>query len=42
MAQDNPHDQMLFGYAILNDDLDNSEWGHISFDELREVKAQGV
>lgn len=32
-----------FGFAILNNDLDNSEWGYVSFDELREVRTrQGV
>ena len=41
-AEYDPDERIFFGYAILNDDLDNAEWGYISFDELREVKAQGV
>ena len=28
----------FFGYAILNGDTDNSEWGYISFAELKEIK----
>ena len=31
----------FFGYAILNNDLDNAEWGYISFSELKEIKIQG-
>ena len=42
VAEYAPEERIFFGYAILNDDLDNSEWGYISFDELRDVKAQGV
>lgn len=28
----------FFGYAILNGDHHNAEWGYISFQELREIK----
>jgi hypothetical protein len=28
-------DNLFFGYAILNGDLINAEWGYISFDELK-------
>ncbi len=36
-------DRLFFGYAILNDDLDNAEWGYVSFDEMREVRTrQGI
>lgn len=34
-------DQIFFGFAILNNDLSNSEWGYVSFQELCEVKAGG-
>ena len=42
MAGYSPEQRIFFGYAILNDDLDNSEWGYIGFDELREVMVRGV
>ncbi len=32
---------LFWGYAILNSDLEMAEWGYISFRELREVKAGG-
>ena len=28
----------FFGYAIINDDMDNAEWGYVSFQELKELK----
>lgn len=34
-------DDVFWGYAILNADLQNAEWGYISFSELREVRVQG-
>lgn len=37
-AEYGPQDRVFFGYAILNNDLINSEWGYVSFDELREIK----
>lgn len=37
--QDN---HLFFGYAILNNDLQNSEWGYISYDELRDISIQGI
>ncbi len=42
MAEYGPPDRIFFGYAILNDDLENAEWGYISFDELRSVNVRGV
>jgi len=35
-------DREFFGYAILNSDLHNSEWGYFSFDELRDLKVKGI
>jgi len=29
----------FFGYAILNGDIEMSEWGYISFDELLGIKV---
>lgn len=31
----------FFGFAILNNDQVNAEWGYISFSELKEIKVQG-
>lgn len=37
IAEYDGHD-IFFGYAILNGDLLNSEWGYISFSELKSIK----
>lgn len=29
--------RLFFGFAILNGDLQNAEWGYVSFDELRNL-----
>ena len=34
-------DDLFFGYAVLNDDLPNSEWGYISFSELKDINIYG-
>jgi hypothetical protein len=34
-------DDLFWGYAILNQDLQNAEWGYISFSELKAVKIKG-
>ena len=34
-------DQIFFGFAILNEDYQNAEWGYISYQELREVNVKG-
>jgi len=36
------NERIFFGYAILNDDLLNSEWGNFSFDELRSINIRGL
>ncbi|CAG1005654.1 hypothetical protein PHYC_03250 [Phycisphaerales bacterium] len=41
MAEYSPKEKLFFGYAILNGDLDNSEWGHVDFDELPSVRVRG-
>ena len=35
-------DDLFFGYAILNEDTENSEWGYISFSELRSININGI
>ena len=32
-------EDLFFGYAILNNDYDNGEWGYISFSELQGLKT---
>ncbi len=34
-------EDIFFGYAILNNDLENGEWGYISFSELKEISVMG-
>ncbi|MCK4818354.1 DUF2958 domain-containing protein, partial [bacterium] len=31
---------LFWGFAILNNDLQNAEWGYISFSELKSIKIQ--
>jgi hypothetical protein len=34
-------EDLFFGYAILNNDVEMAEWGYISFRELKEIKIKG-
>ena len=34
-------DRLFFGYAILNADFQNAEWGHFSLDELAAISIRG-
>jgi len=34
-------EDLFWGFAILNNDLQNAEWGYSSFGELKEIKIQG-
>ena len=34
-------DDILWGFAILNGDYQNAEWGYISLEELKAVKVGG-
>jgi hypothetical protein len=34
-------EDIFWGFAILNDDLQNAEWGYISLSELKSVKVGG-
>lgn len=42
VAEYDPNDRLLFGYAVLNQDYQNSEWGYFSLDELKDVRVQGI
>lgn len=33
---------ILFGYAILNNDFQIAEWGYISFSELKSINIRGI
>lgn len=41
-AEYDPNDRLLFGYAVLNQDYQNSEWGYFSLDELKDIRVQGI
>ena len=34
-----PEEQVFFGFAILNNDLQNAEWGYFSLGELSSLKV---
>ena len=33
---------LFYGYAILNGDTQNAEWGYISFSELKAINISGI
>ena len=35
-------EDLFFGFAILNGDLINAEWGYVSFSELKTIKVAGA
>lgn len=35
-------ENLFFGFAILNGDHQCSEWGYISFSELKEINIHGI
>ena len=37
-----PEDNLMFGYGILNGDLQNSEWGYFSLEELANSKYLNI
>ena len=39
VAEYDPDERIFFGFAILNGDLQNAEWGYISFDELLGIRV---
>ena len=42
MAEYDPNDRLFFGYAILNADHQNAEWGYTSLDELADINVRGI
>ncbi|MCA9302644.1 MAG: hypothetical protein KC996_00830 [Phycisphaerales bacterium] len=41
-AEYDPDDRLYFGYAVLNRDHINSEWGYFSHDELTSLSHDGI
>ena len=39
IAEYDPTERIFFGFAILNDDLLNAEWGYIALEELADVRV---
>ena len=37
-----PREKLFWGFAILNGDYLNAEWGYISFGEMREILVNGI
>lgn len=35
-------EDVFFGYAVLNNDLDCAEWGYFSYDELKSLNVVGL
>jgi len=42
VAEYDPHQRLFYGYTILNNDLQNAEWGYISYDELRAIRIRNA
>ena len=36
IAECDPDERLFFGFATLNGDLQNAEWGYVSLDELQQ------
>ncbi len=41
-AEFDKKDRLFFGYAILNSDYQNAEWGYFSLDELKDIVVSGI
>ncbi len=41
IAEYDPKDQIMYGFAILNGDYQNAEWGYMSYQKLRDLKVKG-
>ena len=35
-------DDLFWGFAILNNDYQNAEWGYFSFNELKSIRISGI
>lgn len=40
LAAYHPLERIFYGYAILNNDFDNAEWGYVALDELRTIRLR--
>ena len=40
IAEYDPKSQIMFGFAILNEDYQNAEWGYIDYKELKELNVK--
>ncbi len=34
--------ELFWGFAIINGDLQNAEWGYVSFQELKDINSGGI
>ncbi len=41
IAEFSEDEDLFWGFVILNEDLQNAEWGLISFSEIKFIKVQG-
>ena len=41
IAEYDASEDLFWGFAILNQDYQNAEWGYINFNELKSIKVQG-
>jgi len=41
-AEYDPENRIFFGFVILNNDLQNAEWGYFSLDELADLKFRFI
>lgn len=39
-AEYDPEDQIFFGFAVLNGDLEMAEWGNFSLEELSDLRVK--
>ena len=35
-------DDLFFGFAVLNDDMPNAEWGYFALSELQDICISGI
>ena len=41
IAEYDPKEEIMFGFAILNNDFQNAEWKYISYSELSDLNVSG-
>ena len=42
VAEYDEKEDLLWGFCVLNNDLQNAEWGYASLDELKGIRVRGV